>query len=180
LPRTPKFRHVGTPAIARPRNRRRLYGLGALGSQTHLEGRADFRECLPGDLSAMSAFIRSGNHLPRPICQKRNMPARSLFTRSSPTSQFTHRRALPVVIKPHCRKRTTWHRLLVEFQQRVRAWGAPPWRQEDSSEVEVVMGGVERIDGGPRTPTGGSSSGRCHAASTSPAATACGDWRTAR
>ena len=58
-------------ALALPRNRCRLYGLGALGSPALLDGQCGLSKTLARRfVSHCRSFIRSGNHLPRPYVRK--------------------------------------------------------------------------------------------------------------
>ena len=58
-------------ALALPRNRCRLYDLGALGSPAFLVGQCGLSKTLARRfVSHCRSFIRSGNHLPRPYVRK--------------------------------------------------------------------------------------------------------------
>ena len=83
-------------ALALPRNRCRLYGLGALGSPAFLEDSVGFRRLLPADLSAIVApLFEVATTYPDHTSEKINSQLAPLFTGSSPKPEFTVRRGLP-------------------------------------------------------------------------------------
>jgi hypothetical protein len=65
---------------------------------------------------------------------------------------YSFRSWIGAITRRHCRIATTGHRLLVGFQQTPAAWFRPPWKLLINVQTErFVMGGGERIDGGPRS-----------------------------
>ena len=67
-------------AVALPRNRCRLYDLGALGSPAFLDGQCGLSKSLARRfVSHCRSLLRSGNHLPRPYVRKNKKPPASLL-----------------------------------------------------------------------------------------------------
>jgi hypothetical protein len=115
-------------ALTLLRDRCGLYGLGALGSSAFLDRQCGLSQSFARRfVSHCRSLIRSGNHLPPTIRQKKNKaPPASLFRAFHWCALIPA--GIGAITRRHCRIATTWHRRLVGFQQRVRTPGAPPWR----------------------------------------------------